>query len=322
VFLDGYLFIIKAGTADLYNSNLNDPLLYTPGDFITAEMIPDTATWLSRLNNYIIIAGNQSIEYFWDAAVASGSPLQRNDTPVKLAGLMGGMATIGNKIYLVANHNTSTPDVFELEDFKMKPVGNEAVRRHLKSLTMSGLTTVRGSCVSLNGHDFYIMNTGSKCYVLDLESKLWTRFGFQTNDNFAFTHMISAETTGGYTTFFSINGTSAVYKTSASLYQDNGTTFPVVIITGNEEFDTLRQKTMNRLIVWADSTSASSTGTLQWTDDDYQTFNTGLTFDLYHERPSVNRLGRFRQRAFKLTYTQNQPFRIESFEVDINKGQH
>jgi hypothetical protein len=308
VFLDGYLFIIKAGTADLYNSNLNDPLAYTPGDFITAEMIPDTAVWLSRLNNYLVVGGNQSIEYFWDAAVASGSPLQRNDTPVKLAGLMGGMATIGNKIYLIANHNTSTPDVFELDDFKMKPVGNEAVRRHLKSLTISNLTSIRGSCISR--------------YVLDLESKLWTRFGFQTNDNFAFIHMISSETTGGYTTFFSISGTSVIYKTSNSLYQDDGTTFPIVIITGPEEFDTFRQKTMSRLTIWADAPTASSTGTLQWTDDDYQSFSTGLTFDLFHERPCVNRLGRFRQRAFKLTYTQNQPFRIESFEVEINKGIH
>lgn len=320
VFLDGYLFIIKVNTADLYNSNLNDPLAYTAGDFITAEMIPDQAIWLSRLNNYLVVAGSQSIEYFWDAAIASGSPLQRNDTPLKIAGLTGAPATIGNKIYIIANTSTS-PDVFELSDFKMTPIGNEAVRRHLKSLSISSITNIRGSCISCNGHDLYIMNTGSKCYALDLETKLWTRFGFQTNDNFAFTHMISAETSEGYTTFFSISGTSTIYKTSTSLYQDNGTTFPVVIITGLEEFDTLRQKTMSRLIVWADAPTTSSTGTLQWTDDDYQTFNTGLTIDLFHERPSANRLGRFRQRAFKWTYTQNQPHRIEAFEVDINKGQ-
>ena len=62
VFLDGYLFILAANTADLYNSNLNDPLAYTAGDFITAEMLPDQASWVSRINNYLIVAGNQSIE--------------------------------------------------------------------------------------------------------------------------------------------------------------------------------------------------------------------------------------------------------------------
>ena len=68
--------------------------------------------------------------------------------------------------------------------------------------------------------------------------------------------------------------------------------------------------------------TASSTGTLQWSDDDYQNYNAGLTVDLYHGRPSINRLGRFRKRAFKFTYTQNQPLRLEAFEVDLNMGGH
>jgi len=39
VFLDGYLFIVKTNTADLYNSNLNDPLAYTAGDFISSGIV-------------------------------------------------------------------------------------------------------------------------------------------------------------------------------------------------------------------------------------------------------------------------------------------
>ncbi len=322
VFLDGYLFVVETDSANLWNSDLNDPLAWTAGNFITGEMLPDQVTWLSRLNNYLVLVGTQSIEYFWDAAVEVGSPLQRNDTPVKLAGFVGGAATHGNKIYMVANQNTSQPDVYVLDDFKMTPVGNEAIRRHLRSLTISSITTIRGSIVSLNGHDFYVMNTGSACYVLDIESKLWCRWAYQVGTNFNFTHWIAAETGAGYKTFFALSGDSAIYNTSSSLYQDNGTTFPCVITTHNEEFGTYRQKTMSELTVWADKPTASSTGTLQWTDNDYQTFNTGLTVDLYHEKPTVNRLGRFRKRAFKFTYTQNQPLRVEAFEVELNMGQH
>jgi hypothetical protein len=269
-----------------------------------------------------VVVGNQSIEYFWDAAIATGSPLQRNDTPIKLSGVIGGMATLGNNIYLIASNNTSQPDVFMIEDFKMKSVGNEAIRKHLASIVIANVTTIKGAFVSINGHDFYVMNTGSKCYAMDIESKLWVRWGYQTNDNFAFTYWINIETLNGYKTVFSLVGDSAVYHTSSSLYQDNSVTFPCIVVTENEEFDTMRQKTMSRLIVWADTPSASSIGLLQWTDDDYITYNTGQSVDLFHERPNVNRLGRFRQRAFKFTYTQNQPLRLHGFEAELNMGQH
>lgn len=322
VFLDGYLFIVKVGTADIYNSNLNDPLAYTAGEFITAEMIPDTATYLTRLNNYLVVMGNSSIEYFWDAANATGSPLQRNDTPIKLTGLIGGMASVGNRVYIIGSSNESQPDVFLLEDFKLTPVGNEAIRRHLASITSTGITTIKAAIISRNGHDFYVMNTGSNCYVFDPESKLWVKWKWQVSSNFAITYAVNAQTGGGYKTFFALSGDSVIYTFSSSLYQDNGTTFSCVVTTDNFEFDTFNQKICNRLTVWADKPSSSSTGTIQWSDDDYQNFNSGLTVDLYHEIPCVYRLGKFRRRAFKFTYTQNQPHRLHGLEVDLNMGGH
>lgn len=322
VFLDGYLFIIKSGTADLYNSNLNDPLAYTAGDFITAEMIPDTATWLSRLNNYLVVAGNGSFEYFWDGAVATGSPLVKNDTPVKLTGLLGGMATLGNKIFAIASNNESLPDVYMLEDFKLVPLGTEAIRRHLGSITISGVTTIQAAMISRAGHDLYVFNTGSVCYAYDLESKLWSRWTWQDSSSFALVNAVNAQTGGGYKTFFSLSGASTIYRFDAALYQDNGTTFPATVITDIEEFETYNQKNMHRLTVWADKPTSSATGTLYWSDDDYQTYTSGITIDLYQELPCTYRLGRFRRRAFKWTFNQNQPHRIKGFEVDINMGGH
>jgi hypothetical protein len=89
IFLDGYLFIVKADTADIYNSDLNSPLVFTAGNFLVGEMFPDKIFRICKLNNYLVAFGSSSIEYFWDAAVATGSPLQRNDTPVKLVGFLG-----------------------------------------------------------------------------------------------------------------------------------------------------------------------------------------------------------------------------------------
>ena len=181
VFLDGYLFMVKVDTADLYNSNLNAPLAYTAGDFISSEMIPDRATGVDKLNNYIVLWGNNSIEYFWDAANASGSPLQRNDTPIKLVGLVGGIAHHGNKIYFVGDVNHSEPSVFVLEDFKITPLGNEQIRRFLTGAVAS---SIYANIISTDGHDFYVLHNGSYTFALELETGLWTRWGFAQTASF------------------------------------------------------------------------------------------------------------------------------------------
>jgi len=77
---------------------------------------------------------------------------------------------------------------------------------------------------------------------------------------------------------------------------------------------------MSKLVLNADKPTATSEVLVQWSDDDYQTWNTGTSVDLYQEHPSLSRLGGFRRRAFKLTHTANQPMRINSLEADINMG--
>lgn len=322
VFLDGYLFLLKANTADLYNSNLNNPLAWTAGDFINAEIDADVAKAIAKLNNYIVVFGTKTIEYFWDAANATGSPLQRNDTPVKLTGaFLGGIAQHGNKIYFTGTSVNDQIEVFVLEDFKIESFSDASVSRYLNAQT-DGYANWKAGLASFMGHSFYILNAGTLTYVIDVNHKLWSRWAFGAGTNFALGFSVNTKNSTRYQSFFNINGTNTIYKFDPTLYQDNGTTFTCSGVTDNQYFDSYNQKEMSRLTVWTDKPSVSASMLIQWTDDDYQTYNSGLTLDLYQERPSVNRLGRFRRRAFKWTYTNNTAFRIKSMEVNLNLGQH
>lgn len=321
VFLDGYLFIVKTTSADLYNSNLNDPLAYTTGDFISSEIIPDRVTYVTKLNNYILLFGNDSIEYFWDAANATGSPLQRNDTPVKFTGLIGGITQLGSKIYFVGDTDHSQANVFVLEDFKITLCGNETVSRYLNSASAGMYANI----ISMAGFNFYVLYAGAYTYVMELESQLWTRwvYGPLTASNYSFNMQFAfnVRTTTTDFTLFTLASSAVVYKFDPSLYQDSGQIITAQGVTNNEEFDTRNRKFMYRLTVWADKPTATSPLLIQWTDDDYQTYNTGITVDLYQQMPCIYRLGSFRRRAFKWTHEANQPLRIQTLEVDINKGQ-
>jgi hypothetical protein len=77
---------------------------------------------------------------------------------------------------------------------------------------------------------------------------------------------------------------------------------------------------MSLVTVWADKPASTASLLLSWSDDDYQTFSTARTIELMQERPSTDRLGRFRRRAFKWSFTSSLPMRFKGLEVQINMG--
>src|SRR5712664_689357 len=85
IFLDGYIFLATPGQK-IINSKLNDPSTWPTDGFIEAEMFPDGIQILAKVQNYIAAIGFQSIEWFYDNANATGSPLQRNAPAVSQFG--------------------------------------------------------------------------------------------------------------------------------------------------------------------------------------------------------------------------------------------
>lgn len=319
IFLDGYVFVAKAGSADIYNSDLNDPLTWTEGNFISAEMSPDLVVGITKVNNYLVVLGSSSLEYFWDAAILDGSPLQRNDSPYKNIGYLGGLAKLGNKVFIVANMTESSPSVYLLEDFKAKKVSTESVERYLALLKVN-FSDYQGSVLSYAGHDFYVLNAGHFTYVMEIETELWTRWAWQNSTSYPITYAINAKNPGGYEVFFTKAYENNLYKLSPDYYLDAGILFACIVTTDNQMFDSYNQKYISRLSVICDRPRGVSNLGISWSDDDYQTFTTPVQTNLNQDIPSIKRLGKFRRRAFRLTYIDNYPMRLMGLEVDINLG--
>lgn len=316
IFLDGYLFIAKSGTADIYNSDLNDPLLYTAGSFISAEMLPDNLVRIERLNNYLVAFGTASIEYFWDAAVATGSPLQRNDTPIKLIGYIGGLARLANKLFFVGNTQTTAPELFMLEDFKIESLGVPPLRRYLEPFSSS-----TGTTLSFGGHDFYVLNVGSLTYIVDIETKLWTRLSYKQTGSFPIKFAVTIPFTGyGNTSLIVQTGSASLSTFRGDVFLDDGVDFTPTLVTDNEMFESYRKKFGARLSVIADRPTNSSYVTVYWSDDDFQTFSAGRQILLNQSYPHLDALGSFRRRAHKIIHTGNARFRVQRLELDLNMG--
>lgn len=314
VFLDGYIFLIKKDTSDIYNSNLNDPLLWTAGDFLTAEMLPDTLIRISRLNNYLIALGSASVEYFFDAGNADGSPLQRNDTPVKQVGFLGAFATHNNQIFFVGQTANTSPEVFMLEDFKMDVVSSTPLRRFLQPNS-----EYLGTIVTNGGRDFYVITTDTDSFAFDLETKVWVKWSYQGDSNFPVKYAVIVPMSAvGNTSVFALSDKAGVFMFSTLARQDDGVSYPVVVQTDRESFDSLHDKYAARVVLYASRSTAVVD--VSWSDDDYQTFTTPRTLSLDFEKPTLNRLGRFITRAFKVSYTGAEDIRLRHFEFDYNIG--
>jgi hypothetical protein len=320
VFLDGYLFAVDSTTYDIVNSNLNDPLAYTAGDFISAEMHPDALTAIAKINNYLLAFGTHTIEYFWDAANATGSPLQRNDTPVKFNGLLnpGSMAQHGNKLYFAGNNHESSPGIYVLEDFKIKELGNDSLRKQLAANT-GDYADYNGVIVSTMGKDYYVLTASGTnyTYVIDLVNpELWTRWADATGTDMFIRFASNASNSSTYKTVIYIHGSSTLQK----LDPTGGTAYDMSVITGVDNFDSYNQKVINRLTVVGDRPSSDTTLSISWTDNDYQSYQTAQTVNLNQELPCIYQCGPFRRRAHKITCSPTVPFRLRGLEVDINLG--
>lgn len=322
IYLDGYLFLAKTNSADIYNSGLNDPMSWTAGTLVQTEMEADYVLKLAKLNNYLVVFGSETIEYFWDAAnAAPSSPMQRNDTPIKMNRYLGGLAQYGNSLFYIGQDAAGQPDIFMLKDFKIENIGSATISKYLDSAN-DGISNWNGNIIATTGHVFYVITAGaSKTFVYDIENSLWTRWAFKQNTTFDILTTTIATSSINTKTYFALFGNdSTIYKFNKDVYQDAGNMFDCIIVTEGNDFGTMNRKTMSRLSIIGDRPTGTAYMNVSWSDNDQQSYNTPVAVNLNQDLPSVRQLGVFRQRIFKFTFTENAPMRIQSVEVNINKG--
>src|SRR5258706_11027459 len=168
VFLDGYLFLAKPDTADIYNSDLDNPANWTAGSFISSELYPDDVKGIAKINNYLLAIGTQGCEYFYDAANPIASPLARLEGAALPFGsfLPDTMAVNKNTIIMLANSNDGEMSLQLIENLQHKDI--------TPSWLIPTLTKINGT-VSVNPVELtslkgmFVRINGDLCYILTLQ---------------------------------------------------------------------------------------------------------------------------------------------------------
>jgi hypothetical protein len=320
VFIDGYIALAK--DSDVYTCDVDNPLKWTASNFLSAEMFPDPIAALARQNNQVVVLGHSSIEFFYDAANAAGSPLSRNDSTTIQMGCAAPYVVIGNEkfVFYISQSDSGGRAAWLMDGFQPKKVSDEFIDRILDAEV--DMLDCRGFGVRTKGHLFYVINlkTSGRTLVYDPDEKLWHEWASDTAGvNGVFQCDFMADNTSGSAyVFHSSNG--CLYKVDTAKYTDDTSPINVEIVTNKYDMDTYHRKFMHSCKIVADRYEAINILNLQWTDDDYATWSNIKQISLSDDYPAFHRLGVFRRRAFKLSHSSNAPLRLESLEVEYVEG--
>lgn len=327
VFLDGYIFLAAGNSQRVYNSNLLDPNTWPDDGFIDAEMYPDTLQTLTKSLNYLVAVGLNSIEFFYDNANATGSPLQRNAPAVSQFGTPAAQTVVQTEkeVILVGQTGTGGRTVWVIEGFQPTEIA-QAPQREALDNEGANIQNAVGMVLQCAGHKWYILNLqfSGRTLVYDFDEQMWHEWSFTTEQN-RFNYAYCADGGNGRPVLLSFSDGESV-QLDPGVYTDYNlltpaTPYPIncVATTVKIDFDTIERKRYYRLSLVGDSPNGDVNTPIlvQWSDDDYNTWNNALTLQINGVYPTIKQLGISRRRAFKFTYQQPYPLRLEAFEVDI-----
>ena len=317
-FIDGYMLLPAAGTADFYNSDVDNIYGWGTGSFASAEMWPDPIVGCARQNNQYLVFGSYSSEFFYDASSATGSPFARNEATVMQMGCAAPYAIYENERFciFIGQSQSGGRAVWLVEGFQPKKISTEGIERVLDG-EGSSLSSARGFGLRTKGHLLFVINLSTSTLVYDVEEKVWHEWSTNSSgSHVAFAYNYGTDLGDGRTLLLS-NTDGYTYILDPAVYRDNGTSILADIYTLKYDGNTMNRKFMHNLNVIGD---LGTTWTIRWSDDDYTTWSSYAT--LTATRPFFARCGSFRRRSFNIRHTANEDFRAEALESEVDTGTH
>lgn len=323
VFMDGYLFLAQANTNVIWNSNLNDPHTWPTDGFLNAEMYPYSIQALIKSMNYVIAVTEGSIEFFYDNANATGSPLQRNAPAVSQLGTPAPWTVnqTEKEMILVGTTEAGGRTVWFIDGFQPKEIGIEPIREAL-DLEADAIVQARAFTIQSAGHKWYVLNLyhNQRTFVFDFDEQMWHEWTSGVGLQGVFLGTFAFDGGDGYP-FVQFQSNGFIYELTPDVFTDAGNDIVCWITTIKIDFDSIKRKRWFRLSIIGDSPNGDNNTMLgvQFSDDDYNTWSGERALQMNGDYSTITNLGISRRRAFRFIYDEPFALRLEAFEVDITQ---
>ena len=309
VHMDGYVFVMDS-TGEIWNSDLNSVTSWSASSSIKANSWPDLGRGLIRRGDKIVAFGSESIQFFFNAGNATGSPLQRIESMTIRVGCVNADAItkIENDIYWAGSSPEGGLGIYRLSDGLSKISTAEIDR----IIMLAGASNVSMTSLKIYGRSFVVVNASTVTYVYCVEEGLW----HQWSSSEPLWYKCAGLSSGNEFLTYSISNVSTsgkvfVINPSSYTYQDNGVSYTSTAQSG------LMGSGRNLVSYYdieliADIEQSSSVVNVMVSDDDFNNTTNLGSIDLSQRRQRIPLAGSAYRRSWILSHESNQPFRIEA----------
>ena len=321
--MDGYTFQMDT-TGAIWNSDLNSITSWTATGVINATVYPDKGVACMRWKDKIIGFGTESMEIFYNASNASGSPLTRIAHMAQRIGAVAADAitSISDTLFFCGSTPQGGLSIFSLEGQQYGSVGRISTPELDAILLLAGAGNIKLTALRDFGLSFVIVKAGSSQYAYCIEEKFW--FVWSTHLGFCrFAGISSGSSQLSYAVSELVTtGKLYVINPSSRTFQDDGQAFSArsqlqTVDPGAGAFVSYHEAQ-----VAADVESSTSNMSLVWSDDDYVTYSNPRTLDLSSSIPRTWRMGGTRHpRAYAIVHNANTPMRVRELRLMVSVGQ-
>jgi hypothetical protein len=346
VFLDG-VFYVMGGDGTIYGSGINDGTTWPGLDFTAPPLNVGRGAGIARHLTYVAAFYSNGLQLYYDANAApngQGIALSPVLNASYTTGCVNGrtIASISDNTFFVSHDGRQDFSVKMLQGTQLVDVATPGVCRLLNSnrisLTPYAVAPVGGVLFSNNVWSFCVRLFGHQCYILvvkplagsgeagltlvyDIDMQSWHVWssvvgGVEQYFSYAYPVELLTPTGGGINppaTYVQDLSTGNVCQISNTAYTDTVGNIPVVAVTPNIDWNTLRYKRFARMLQHADTINTSIG--VSFSDNDYQSFSTPRSINLASTHKMLTNCGSSRRRAWRLTHTDNTPLRVYDMEL-------
>ncbi len=343
--LDGYLFVGDI-FGQIHNCALDDITTWAATDYLTAEREADIGVYIGKLRDHVVFFGTRSIEFFYNASNASGSPLNVRKDIFYDVGCYhpNGIHEDGDITYFVGKPKGERIGIYMLKDFQLSKVSNDFIDEVLWDEVFLDPdisdTTNLDPDVWLSQIDTkqagkqLVLTVNGKTYVMDTSTGLWSRWfagstptyygGFATWTNNVLPIVGYANK---YVLF--LNGMTATINEDGDMNDLGLTAADVYFYTRPWDMNTNERKkiTSYRILHYPDGRTSESASNLNlnWINTDFTSTNgvdtttftgSGYDIDLASYTARQYRGGITRQRIHLITLDGTKRQIIKGIEID------
>ena len=323
-YMDGYFFVLRNNGIH-YHCTVDDPVTWDVTKFLTAQMytadIDKAGIGIARLANYLVQFSDKHTQLFFDNANAAGSALSNYEQAVSQIGCAStdSIEQQEDRVIWVSNLGKHGYGVHMLSEAGgVKDVATPAIKRILQAEGTS-ISTCVALTVHQGGHTLYVLNLdgANRTFVYDYTSDLWVEWEAAAGGA-KWPIVASCQHLNQLIVQHATNGW--LYVMSPTIYQDDSVNFTVLMRFARVDFDTNQYKFQKSFDVICDIQASTTNVSFQYSNDDWVTLSTARTLDMSLSRVFATNLGMFRRRSVQLSYTGNNPFRVEAIEFRVKLG--